>query len=308
MSKSVIKRLRNSVERREVRGWFSIRHFACSPIRLLTAICYLLFAICYLLFAASIEINPDNFLYVDWNIPHKTEEFHISYVYSGDIVLASTGEQIKLLGVKTTTDDAKKYTAQRLEGRDVALVYENGDGGKYGLVFYKDIENKIRCHNWELIKKGFAAVQISSQNYLCIEQDWEQLSKIALLKNVNDYITLAELSSQERFDYDAVQLLQDGIKKFTNHLELYETLATLYSALNQPGLELDVYLAYTEKNTVSAAIKRKLAICYEKMAKSTGIFSIVNYKQKAVQQWQELLGTEYDTEAKTRLANLTKDR
>lgn len=271
------------------------------------------------------EIDFDSFPYIDWSEPHRVEEVKINFVYDGDTAIDSRGRRIRFLGVDApelaneeigTYEDepggqeAKRFSEEKILGEKILLVVPNATsrdhlGRTLGLIFYYDDRGRQRCLNWELLRNGLADALVMSDNEMCIMKDWSSISDMAKMRNEKHCLKLAEMTCEEGFDEDAVEIFKKAIKKYPNYMELYEGLGTLYSSLKQYELEMDIYLAALEKKP-SNRIKMKLARCYENLAKTSGPLSLVNYKKKAIETWEGLVNTEFGKLAKERLASLTR--
>ncbi|MEW6555984.1 MAG: thermonuclease family protein [Elusimicrobiota bacterium] len=272
------------------------------------------------------ELSTNKYTFIDWSVPYIIEELKCDYVVDGDTLKTADGQTIRMLGVNTPEIthpsyqkyenepggiEAKEFAIKQLKGKDIILVIDKENtkciyGRILGLVFYTDENGKQRCFNWELIKTGLGRVLIYPDNRLCIEDDWDTMSAATYKKIPDNFYTLAEQYCAEGLEEEAVKIYQAGIKKFPSEIGFYEELANLYDVLNLPGLELDVYLACLEKYPELLEFRRKLAIAYEKMIKAGGWVSKSNYKAKAIDEWNKLINTKYEKEAKSHLSILEK--
>ena len=112
---------------------------------------------------------------------------------------------------------------------------------------------------------------------------------------------LKSISGLKKSEYDAVREYQNGIKKFPNSRMLYEKLGRLYLVQELPGFAVDIFLAYLEKNPGDVDMRKQLAFSYERMILASGPLSLVDYRQKALNEWEKLLNTDCTEEAKQRL-------
>ncbi len=270
------------------------------------------------------KIVHSKFSYIDWSEPYEIEKVRVIHVADGDTVQDDKGRWIRLLGVDTPevmhpewgileaepgAVEATNFTIEQVEKKQVLLlIQKNHRYDVYNrilaLVFYEDQLGKTKCLSWELVKYGYAKVLILSDNTICKEWLWRDLEKAAKRKTYKDFIYLAEQCLEEGLEYDAIEIYKSAIKKFPEQPQLYINLARLYKSLNMIGFAIDIYHACLEKFPNLNYIRRELAICYERMMKIAGPLSLVNYKDKAKEEWRKLLGTEYDREAKKKLKEL----
>ncbi len=267
------------------------------------------------------DINEGFYCYLDWNIPHRTEEAVIQYIYDGDTIQDRFQRRIRLLGVNTPevahpekgqfqnqpgAIEATRFTERLVRGKQVYLIVDpdaalDPYGRTLALVFVRNDVGKWICVNWELVRNGLGEMLVLPDNKLCLEPEWYKLSKIVKKKKVEDFQAMARMYLSEGLEENAVQMYQEGIRQFPEARVLYEDLGQLYLKLNLPGFTVDAYLAYVEKHPRDFSMRYQLARTYERMADAAGMLSLVDYKKKAQEEWKKLLGTEYDQLAKDRL-------
>lgn len=269
------------------------------------------------------RFSPDGFPFLDWSVPHRIEEAVIRYVYDGDTLQDSDQRAIRLLGVNTPEVahpehdkyenepggiEAMRYTGSLVKDKRVTLVMdEENHADRYGrslaLVFTRNELGEWVCVNWELVREGYGAALVMQDNRLCLEPEWYRINAVSKRRRAEDFQIIAKSFEKEGRPQNAVEAYQKGIRRFPDARVLYEELGALYSAMNLPGFTVDILLAYLERYPDDAGTRSRLARAYEHMAQAP--LSMVDYKEKARQEWQKLVGTKHDGEARSRLAKLS---
>ncbi|MEK6645944.1 MAG: hypothetical protein AABY84_04640, partial [Candidatus Firestonebacteria bacterium] len=115
--------------------------------------------------------------------------------------------------------------------------------------------------------------------------------------NVSDkYLSLGQKEKARQF-------LITGIRRNPESVILYKKLGRFYVKNDLSGFAVDVYLAWLERKPDDFEICRELALAYESMQESAPL-TFGKYEKKAIEQWEKLLNTAYDDEAKTHLKAL----
>jgi len=115
-------------------------------------------------------------------------------------------------------------------------------------------------------------------------------------KTPADYLTLSnELMKDDLLDR-AVDNLNYGMKVFPNEVKLYSRLADIWNKTGEPKKEAGILKKCVKTNPQSIDIRRRLALIYEKLDK----------KNDAVKEWEKLMGSKYDAEAKKKVELLEK--
>jgi tetratricopeptide (TPR) repeat protein len=94
----------------------------------------------------------------------------------------------------------------------------------------------------------------------------------------------------------AVDNLNYGVKVFPNEVKLYSRLADIWNKTDEPKKEAGILKKCVKTNPQAIDIRRRLAVMYEKLAQ----------KDDAVKEWEKLIGSKYDSEAKNRIKKLGK--
>jgi len=86
------------------------------------------------------------------------------------------------------------------------------------------------------------------------------------------------------------------MKVFPNEVKLYSRLADIWNKTGEPKKEAGILKKCVKTNPQSIDIRRRLALIYEKLDK----------KNDAVKEWEKLMGSKYDAEAKKKVELLEK--
>jgi endonuclease YncB( thermonuclease family) len=270
--------------------------------------------------AAAEEASFDARLYrfIDWTVPHRVDEAVVQYVYDGDTLQDRYQRRIRLLGVNTPEvahpehgkyeNDpggitAMNYTEKTVRGKSVLLVVDaDNPVDRYGrtlaVVFVRDALGRWFCLNWELVRLGHAEALLLGDNRLCRASEWRRLEEASRRRRARDFQDIASSYVNEGRPEGAKETYQEAIRLFPDARSLYESLGSLYLDLKLPGFSVDVYLAYLERHPDDVAVRYRLAVAYERMAAETGAITFSKYKKKAAAEWEKLLGTDYDRQAR----------
>jgi len=243
-------------------------------------------------------LDGKKFPYINWDVPHKKQNAIVNGIYDGDTIVVEglggageAGAVVRLLGVDTPEiahpdmgfdDDepgaveATEFTKNAVNWKRVSLIIdpENAKGifdRTLALVFYKDELGAERCLNWELLRRGYAGVDIWAKDFLCNKKRWEQMGRMARLKTSRAYLEMGRQCLLEKFVYDALDFYNRGVEKYPDSVAIRKDLAALYYNLAK-------YESDEDKKS--------------------------SYSKNSLFHWKELLGTKHDALARQKIKTL----